>query len=104
MTRRLERDGTAAVNRHAAADEIGVVSRSQRTALPAYVNFISGGVEIGVVSRSQRTALPAYVFRINNKPAAGRVGYARLAFVNERLAGAGGDRNNPHGIFVVDQQ
>jgi len=51
----------AAVNRHAAADEIRVINRSQRTRVPA--NF----------------------FFIDNKPAARRVGYAGLTFINSVL-------------------
>jgi len=65
MTRWLIWDGTASVNRHAAADEIGVVSRSQRTALPT--DF----------------------FLVNKKTAAGRVGDAGLTFLHKRTAGAG---------------
>src|SRR5258705_13949944 len=79
MTRRLGWDARKSVNRHAATDVIGVIHRSRRP-------------------------VPADDFVINNEPAAGRVGYARLTVLDKRLVAARGNRKNSDATFVVDQQ
>src|SRR5688572_9231252 len=80
MTCRLGWHGTVSVNCDAAADVIGVIHRSEQT------------------------LLPTDDLVINNEPATGCVGYARLTLVYKGLAAARRHRKNPDSAQVIDHQ
>src|SRR5688500_6164006 len=80
MTRRFVGNGRVAVNRNAAADEVGIVRRAKPTLLPT----------IELV--------------INQEPSARCVRYARLTLIEILLVAAGRCRKYSNSAVVVDDQ